>query len=91
MNQIEISRHEVRIYQVLSGGQWMTSQQIADAAAVAQRTARGYAVKLVKLGVLEAIKTHPSHRYRLNGLGDNRAYVERIERAAEAFGIKAAG
>jgi hypothetical protein len=83
----EVSSHEVRIYRALSSGQWMTSQQISDAAEVAPRTARAYALRLVKLGVLDEIKTFPGHRYRLSDREGNRAYAERIERAAEALGI----
>jgi predicted transcriptional regulator of viral defense system len=84
----EVSTHEVRIYRALSDGQWMTSQQIADTANVAPRTARAYALRLVKLGVLEEIKTFPGHRYRFSNRKISRAYAERIERAAEALGMK---
>jgi len=81
----EVSAHEIRVYNVLARGEWVTSQQIAEQAQVAPRTARAHALKLVRLGVADQAETFPGHRYRLSPR--NRGYADRIARAAEALDI----
>lgn len=46
-------------------------------------------MKLVDLGLLDQAEVFPAHRYRLSSKADkrNKSYLQRLERAAEVFGI----
>ena len=93
MEKSEVSAHEVRVYLELAKGNWITAQQIAEAAHVAPRTARAHALKLVQLGLADQAEVFPAHHYRLSGhaANRNRGYVDRIARAAEVLGIPMKG
>jgi hypothetical protein len=93
MERNEVSRHEVEVIRVLTShqGQWLTNQQIRDAATdVAPRTVRATTLKLVRLGLLDQAEVFPAHRYRLSGFAAkrNRGYWDRVQQAAEVFGVK---
>jgi DNA-binding IclR family transcriptional regulator len=45
---------------------WLTSQQVAEGAKVAARTARQHLLRLVQLGLLDQAEVFPAHRYRLS-------------------------
>ncbi len=91
MERNEVSSHEVRLYRAAkaSGATWLTSQDLAQAAGVASRTARAHAAKLVKLGILDLAEVFPAHRYRFSDKADkrNQAYIHRLDKAAEVFGL----
>ena len=90
MDHPTISLHEVRLFRAMeaAAGQWLTSQEIAERADIDQRTARAHAKKLSGLRILEVIELYPGYRYRLSTKNDrDRAHIERLNRAAEAFGI----
>jgi len=85
----EVSAHEIRVYNVLARGRWVTSAELAKQAEVARRTASAHALKLVRLGVAEQVEAYPAHRYRLAPMAGkrNQGYIDRIRRTAEALGI----
>lgn len=89
MEKTEISVHEVRVYLALiRSNQWMSAKEIADAAKVAQRTARAHAHKLAKLGLLDTAEIFPGHRYRMSQHASKRnaAYVARLNAAVDVVG-----
>lgn len=90
MERSEISRHEILVYQALAAGKWLSSREIVDATGVAPRTARAHALKLVRLGIADQAEVFPGHRYRVSehAAARNRAYRDRLNRAAEALGMK---
>jgi DNA-binding IclR family transcriptional regulator len=89
METSEVSQHEIRVFKSLSTDRWLTTKQIAEAAEVAPRTARAHALKLVRLGILDQAEVFPGYRYRLSkhAARRNRAYFDRIKRAADILGI----
>jgi DNA-binding IclR family transcriptional regulator len=89
----EVSVHEVRAYLALKGAAgWLTSLALAGAADIAPRTARAHVLKLVRLGLVDQAELFPGHRYRLSEMAGKRnaAYVQRLEQAAEVFGLSPA-
>jgi DNA-binding IclR family transcriptional regulator len=91
MDRSEVSRHEVDVYRTLmaAGSTWLSSKEIANRAAVAPRTARAHALKLVRLGVAEQAEVFPGHRYRISEFADQRSrgYADRLRRAADVLGV----
>lgn len=90
MERNEISAHELRVYLVVAGAAgWMTNAEIAAAAKVAPRTARLHTLRLVKLGVFDQAEVFPAHRFRISAKAAKRniGYVQRLEKAREAFGV----
>jgi hypothetical protein len=84
----EISGQEVAFYRAaLAATDWSTAKTLADVAGIAHRSGRAYALKFVKLGLLDLAEVWPAHRYRWSKLAAkrNRAYVQRLEQAAEVF------
>ncbi len=63
------NNYEVRVYSALreagAAGRWMTNLEIADAAGIAERTARKHTMRLTKIGILEQLTTYPSHQFKL--------------------------
>jgi len=93
MEQNEISVHQVRIASCLrDSGIWMTNADIAKAANVSKRTARLHTHRLTQLGLLDQADVYPGHRFRWSNKADKRntAYLQRLERAFEAFNMTAA-
>ena len=96
MERSEISRHEVEIVRVLSGhqGKWLSNAEIGGQLQikVSPRTIRATTLKLVKIGILDQAEVFPAHRYRLSGFAANRdrGYWDRVNRAAEVFGVSIA-
>jgi predicted ArsR family transcriptional regulator len=92
MESNEISIHEAKLFLALkkTGEQWTTSKELAKQAGVADRTARAHLVKLVKLNLADVAEVFPAHRYRYAEKASKRnaGYVNRLERAAEVFGLK---
>lgn len=66
---------------------WATARELATAAGIADRTGRAYALKFVKLGLFDLAEVSPAHRYRWSTMAAkrNRAYMQRLTRAAEVF------
>jgi DNA-binding IscR family transcriptional regulator len=90
MQGIEISTQQVRAYRALQAadGQWITSRAIAQAANIAERTARGIAKKLTEFGLVEARTTASGNFYRLScNNTHNRDYLVRLEQTAEVMGL----
>lgn len=91
MERGEVSRHEVAVYKVLHDAKdaWLTSAELAVRAAVAPRTARAHALKLVRLGVVDQAEIFPGHRYRIaeHAIKRNRGYVDRLHHAASVLGV----
>lgn len=90
MESNEISLHQVKVFQaVRSSSQWITSKEVANLSGVADRTARSHLLKLVKLGLIDQAEVFPAHRYRVSDFAGKRnlAYLQRIEKAAEVFGL----
>ena len=92
METNEVSLHQVKVFQCLEAGEWLTSKEVAERAGVAGRTARAHLLKLVHLGIVDQAEVFPAHRYRLSEMADkrNKAYVQRLHAAMEVFGIKRA-
>lgn len=92
MGREEVSIHEVAIYKVFCGAgkAWLTSAELAVRAKVAPRTARGHALKLVRLGVVDQAQVFPGYRYRLiePETERNHDYVDRLHHAASVLGIE---
>lgn len=89
MEHNEVSVHEVRVYKALTNG-WQTAKEIGDATkGVASRTVRAHLHRLVALGIADQAEVFPGHRYRrsVKAVQRNRSYVQRLELAAEVFGI----
>jgi DNA-binding IclR family transcriptional regulator len=83
----QISAHQIRIFDFVSTADcWVTSGEIAERAAVSQRTARALARKLVRLGVFQQAAVFPGHRYRL-AVQPARDHLERIKAARQALNI----
>jgi len=86
-----VSLHEVKVFGVFESQPkiWITSNEVASAAGVAQRTARAHCLKLTKLGMLDLAEVFPAHRYRLSAKASKRntAYHQRLAHAKDVFGI----
>jgi hypothetical protein len=90
MGDIEISAHEANIYGVFlaSRGRWFTAKEIAEAAAVADRTARMHCRRFADLGIVDHAAVFPGHRYRLAESGEwNADYLRRLDHACAVFGL----
>jgi len=88
METNEISAHLCRVYvSVKSANCWMTAKDIAQAAKVADRTARSHALRLVNLGVFDQAEVFPAHRYKISEKASkrNKAIILRLEAAHEIF------
>lgn len=85
----EISSHQVRVWKSVRKD-WVTIKDIAAMAGVARRTASMHALRLVNLGLFDQAEVFPGHRYRASELGEkrNKAYLLRLQNAAEALGIE---
>ena len=89
MESNEISLHQVRVFQFLSGSNgWCTAIDVAAGSNVAKRTARAHLLKFVKAGVVDQAELFPGHRYRLSPLAEkrNKSLIQRLRQAAEVFG-----
>lgn len=91
MERNEVSAHEVRVWRYLQSkqGEWSDTAEVAAHANVARRTAGNHLKRLTTLGLVDMAEVFPSHRYRVAEKADKRniAYVQRLERAADALGI----
>jgi len=87
----EVSVQEVRFYVAAKNAadRWATANELADKSKVAQRTARAFALKFVKLGLFDIAEVFPAHRYRLSSLAAKRnaSYVRRLDEAVAVFGV----
>ena len=90
MESGEISEHEIRFWKALHLREWQTSRELAEAAGVAPRTARAFALKFVRLGIAEQAEVFPGHRYRVSPFAEkrNRGYVDRLHVAAQVFVVE---
>ena len=84
-----ISQHEIstfRVVQTSSG--WLTARQIAPRAAVAERTARWHAARLVALGVFEQDEVFGGYRYRVqpHATADAEQLIAALNTAAAVLG-----
>lgn len=90
METNEVSLHQVRIYlYVKTAPGWVTTNDIAEHAAVAARTARCHAKKLTELGIFDVAELFPAHRYRCSEKAGKRntAYLQRLTQAVSIFGL----
>lgn len=91
MERNEVSTHEARLFLAVEkrGGKWATSKELAAEAGIAERTARAHLFKMVGLNILDIAEVFPAHRYRFADKADKRnaAYVIRLRRAVEVFGL----
>lgn len=91
MESNEISLHQVRVFQFLSGRtDWITAADVAAGSKVASRTARAHLSKFVKAGVVDQAEVFPGHRYRLSPLAEkrNKSLIQRLRKAIEIFGVQ---
>ncbi len=90
MERNEISAHEVRVFTLLESHprRWFTHVELGTEGQVAERTARAYTLKFVKLGLLDVAEVWPRHRYRLREKPEKRnvAYHQRLKAAQAVFG-----
>ena len=64
---IEVSEHLLRVFQVVRDGEgWESAKSAAKKAKISDRTARAHCSMLVKQGIFEEVRLHPSHRYALS-------------------------
>jgi DNA-binding transcriptional ArsR family regulator len=89
MENSEVTSHEVRVYRVLQGEEWLTAAEVSTRAGVAPRTARRHCKRLKDLGLVDIAEVFPGHRYRVSKHAKKRnaAYVLRLERAAAVLGM----
>ena len=90
METDEVSVHQLRVFLFVKESQrWITAKEIAWGANVAPRTARAHALKLVQLEIFDVMEVSPAHRYRLSEKANrrNQAYLLRLQKAQEAFGL----
>ena len=89
----EVSVQEVKAFLALSRAPaWLTNAELAHMVdGVAARTIRAYTLKFVKLGIADQAELFPAHKYRFSQMASkrNRAYVQRLMRAAEIYGLTA--
>lgn len=87
----EISWHEVKIYLALreNKNRWLTHAEIQSIVGVARRTVRHHTLRFRKLGIIDVAEVFPAHRYRWPDKGErrNEAYVLRLDKAADVFGL----
>ena len=87
----EVSLHEIKVFIALrkQPDEWLTNKEISESSGVAPRTTRVHTLRLVKLGMLEQAEVFPAHRYRWSSKASKRnaAYAQRLEVAAEVFGL----
>lgn len=97
MERNEISMQEATLFAKLTeigSSVWHTNKELASLiGAKSDRTVRAHTAKLVTLGLLDQAEVFPAHRYRLSEMASKRnaAYVMRLKRACEIFGIEASG
>jgi DNA-binding transcriptional ArsR family regulator len=92
MERNEISIHELKVYAALRQrpGSWLTNGEItALVSGVSPRTVRAHTLRLVKANVIDQAEVFPGHRYRWSDKGGKRNpnYTQRLESAAEVFGM----
>jgi DNA-binding transcriptional ArsR family regulator len=92
MEKNEISIHELKVVNALrfNPDRWLGNRDITKMiGSISERTVRAHTLKLVKLGLLDQAEVFPSHRYKWSDKARKRnaAYVTRIDKAAEVFGI----
>jgi len=73
------SEQQCKLYLAAKTGDWLTTQDLADIAGIAPRTARHHAHRLVALNIFEQAATWPS-RYKLSPKADKK-YITQIEQA----------
>lgn len=91
MERNEISLHQVKIWKAVTNHDgWITAKDVAEKAGVARRTASLHCLNLVKLGIFDLAEVFPAHMYRASEMGDkrNKAYLLRLEKAANVFGLE---
>lgn len=89
-DRTEISEQEVAFFRIVrTSRDWMTASDIAKAAGIAPRTGRAYALKFVRLGMLDHAEVWPAHRYRWSGTAAkrNNTYIRRLEQADAIFAM----
>jgi DNA-binding transcriptional ArsR family regulator len=90
MESNEVSLHRVRVFQFLKTARtWKTNEEVSKATGIARRTARSHTKALADLNILDQAEVFPAHRYRLSDHAEkrNKAYILRLRRAAEIFGL----
>jgi hypothetical protein len=91
MERNEISVHEARAFVAFlrNRTRWITSKDLAREAAIAERTARAFCTKFVRLGLLDLAEVFPAHKYQIAAKASKRnaAYLGRLQKACEVFGL----
>lgn len=91
MERNEISIYELKIYNHLRANpnSWFTHRDLASAVGFAERTVRAHVLRFVKLGIIDRVEVFPAYRYKLSSKAAkrNQAYVQKLERASEVFGL----
>ena len=91
MERDEITKHEVKVYRVISQNpeKWFSNQEIADRLnGVSGRTIRLHTKRFVQLGLVDLAEVFPRHKYRWSAKADKRnySYLSRLKQADEVFG-----
>ena len=86
-----VSRQRIAVYAALLGAGvgWITCQEIAAVAGVAERTARLHCQRLHRDGLVDQRRTYPAHRFKLSvPTPVHIDYHEHMMQAAEAYGMR---
>lgn len=87
----EVSLHRLKVYRFLRDAKgWKSNHEIAAGCdGVSHRTVRLHTKALVDLGILDQAEVFPGHRFRVSEQAEkrNKAYVMRLNAAAEVFGL----
>jgi hypothetical protein len=81
-----ISQHEVDVFNLFDCYQhrWFESNEIAQRAGVADRTARFLTLRFFKLGMIKRTRFSSRFRYRWAAKTEHRSYIEQLEHARHA-------
>ncbi len=68
---------------------WLTNKDVEAVAKVSDRTVRLHTKRMAEIGIIDQAEVFPGHRYRFAAKGAKRdlAYVTRLEKAMEVFGV----
>lgn len=79
----------VKVFKTIKdlNGKWINNQQIAEKTGVAKRTVSAHTLHLADAGIINQAEVFPAHQFQISEVGNkrNKAFFERLEKAAEIF------